>query len=315
MQPKLSQWQSLLRVWGLRHLQVAMGSLGRLVATPFASLMTSAVLAIALALPTVLHVALNNAEQVSGQWQQSAQISVFLRLDAQLTQAQQLQQALLRRSEIAEVALIDREQALAEFRELSGFGAALDYLQQNPLPYVLLVQPVLSMQQPLALQTLMQSIEQEPGVDIVQLDMQWLQRLYSIMAFMQRSVWAIGVLLAAGVLLIMVNTIRLAILNRRDEIEITKLVGGTDAFVRRPFLYTGVWYGVAGGFFACIFVYLTLWWLHGPIQRLAGLYNSGFQVQGLLLSDALSVILVGAGLGWIGAWLAVNRHLSEIQPR
>jgi cell division transport system permease protein len=147
------------------------------------------------------------------------------------------------------------------------------------------------------------------------LDMAWLQRLNSLMKLSRRLVMAVSGLLLLGVVLILGNTIRLAIESRREEIVIVKLVGGSNAFVRRPFLYTGLWYGVGGGVVAAILVALGLWFLQQPVGDLARLYQSSFELNGLGLMEALNLVIIGGILGLTGAWLAVARHLVAIEPR
>jgi cell division transport system permease protein len=142
----------------------------------------------------------------------------------------------------------------------------------------------------------------------------WVKRLYQFMELGQRLVWALATLLGLAVLLIIGNTIRLSIESRRDEILVVKLVGGTDAFVRRPFLYTGIWFGLGGGIIAWLLLSMGLYWLSGPVETLISLYGSDFVLQGLSLSDSLMLIFDGVILGWLGAWLAVSRHLTKIKP-
>jgi cell division transport system permease protein len=154
-----------------------------------------------------------------------------------------------------------------------------------------------------------------PQIDQAVLDLEWVQRLYSMMALGKRLVIALAALLALGVLLVVGNTIRLAIESRRDEIVIVKLVGGTNAFVRRPFLYTGLWYGLGGGILAWLIIGFGLFWLSSPVAELAGLYRSQFELQGLGIGDSLMMWLCGGLLGLAGAWLAVSRHLGAIEPR
>ncbi|HKJ77643.1 MAG TPA: permease-like cell division protein FtsX, partial [Gammaproteobacteria bacterium] len=216
--------------------------------------------------------------------------------------------------DIAEVRYISAEQALAEFRQLSGFGDALDALQANPLPPVLVVRPGPAINGPDAVGGLVKRLRQRPDVDMAQLDMQWVKRLYALMEIGQRGVWVLGALLALAVLLVVGNTIRLAIQNRRDEIVVVKLVGGTDAFIRRPFLYSGAWYGLLGGVIAFALVQGALGVLSSPVHHLAGLYHSGFRLDGLGVATTAYLLLSGTLLGLIGSWLAVGRHLREIEP-
>ncbi|NOZ38304.1 MAG: cell division protein FtsX [Gammaproteobacteria bacterium] len=276
--------------------------------------MTAAVIGIALALPTGLHVLLQNAQQISGSWDGSAQISLFLKKSVSHRQALRLARQLRKRDEIAKVSYISREQALQEFQQQSGFGDALKALTKNPLPSVLIVQPALAHSQPEQTAVLLEQLRRDIRVDVAQLDMQWLKRLYAIMDIVRRGLLVLAGLLALTVLLVVGNTIRLAIQNRRDEIVVIKLIGGTDAFIRRPFLYTGFWYGFFGAILAFIMVYTALLLLSGPVEKLALLYHNSFELSRLDLDTTLILLISGVMLGLVGSWLAVGRHLREIEP-
>ncbi len=299
----------------LRHHRIsAADSLQRVLDRPFSSLMTFLVIGIALALPVGLNVALDNAADVSASWESPTQISVFLRDDVDEKAAKSLAKAIGERGDVANVSLVSREQALAEFGELSGFADVLDDLEENPLPNLLLVTPLATLD-PAGVQALRKALGDEKPVAEAVLDMQWLQRLNSLMELGRHLVLAVGALLLMGVVLILGNTIRLAIENRRDEIVIVKLVGGSNAFVRRPFLYTGLWYGVGGGLVAGLVVSAALWYLQGPVGELARLYQSSFTLRGPGVMGVLNLVILGGMLGLAGAWLAVSRHLSAIEPR
>ncbi len=286
----------------------------RLLKTPLQSLLTWLVVAIALALPTVLYIGLENVQAAGHGWQSSNQISVFIHKRAKPNAVDRLSERLRARAEVEAVEYISPSQALAEFQAYSGFGQVLETLDDNPLPPVLLVKPELN-SSPAQLEQLRQLLLDEPVVDDVRVDMAWVQRLHELMQLGQRLVVALGSLLALGVLLVIGNTVRLAIENRRDEIVIVKLVGGTNAFVRRPFLYTGFWYGVGGGLLALVVVGLGVFWMSGPVARLAALYQSDFVLQGIDSLACVQLVLGAGALGLAGAWLAVGRHLSEIEPR
>ncbi|MBD3618519.1 MAG: cell division protein FtsX [Chromatiales bacterium] len=301
--------------WLISHARSLIFSLGKLYRTPLSSLMTTAVIGIALALPTGLYLMLANLEAISGGWDESAQISLFLEQSVSDEQAIALANTIQRRDDVGNARAIGKAEALAEFRELSGFGAALDALNDNPLPAVVVVQPGLAVKDPLRIQQLVHALEQEQGVERAQLDMQWVQRLYAIMQTAQRGVLVIGIMLGLAVLLVVGNTIRLDIQNRRDEIEVAKLIGATDAFIRRPFLYGGIWYGLIGGLLGLIMVQAALGFLAEPVHRLAGLYGGQFQLMDLGAANAGSVLLIAMALGLGGSWLAVSRHLSDIEPR
>ncbi len=304
-----------LQSWQLHHRGSALDSLQRLLRSPMSSLMTWLVIGIALALPVGLSVALDNARTVSVGWDSPAQISLFLRAEVSMDAAGLMRQRLLERPDVARVRLVSREQALEEFRQLSGFGDVLRNLDDNPLPNLVLVTPLGGDGQAERAAALQAALQEEPGVERAVLDMEWVQRLNALVQLSQRAVAALGAILCLGVLLVIGNTIRLAIENRRQEILVIKLVGGSDAFVRRPFLYTGFWYGLGGALLAWLVVAIALWWLRGPMATLALLYQSDFQLEGLGLLDSLGLLIAGSLLGLFGAWLAVARHLSAVQPR
>lgn len=298
----------------LRHLQVFFYSLGQLTRSPFASFMTSAVIGIALALPTGLHLILQNIQTVSGNMDSAVQISLFLKKSTTDSQAQQLVKQLKGMPQISKIQYISRDQALNEFKRLSGFGDALKALEQNPLPAVIVVQPSLADSNVSATQHLVELLQAKPYVDIAQLDMQWIKRLYSIMDIIRRGVVILTGLLALAVLLVIGNTIRLAIQNRREEIVIIKLIGGTDRFIRRPFLYTGFWYGLFGGFIALALVMSSLLLISGPIEALTQSYDSHFKMQVIDFNSTIWLIGGSILLGLSGSWVAVERHLREIEP-
>lgn len=277
--------------------------------------MTVAVIAIALALPSGLFVLLKNLQIVAGGWDRSAQISLFLKTGTSSQRMHTLAGRLRQRGDIAEVETIAAEQALAEFRAASGFGEALEVLKTNPLPPVIVVIPALARQQPAQVAALVETLAALPEVDQARLDMQWLQRLYALMDMGRRATLAIAAMLGLAVLLVVGNTIRLDIQNRREEIEVTTLVGATNAFIRRPFLYRGFWYGLFGGVLAWLMVRAALMLLNGPAEQLAGLYGSGFELLGLGGAGSLLLLTLAAGLGLLGSWVAVSRHLGKIEPR
>jgi cell division transport system permease protein len=280
----------------------------RVLDSPGSSVLTWLVIGIALALPVGLNVALDNVSQVSAGWDSPAQISLFLQGEVSPDRLRELEGEMGARQDVSKTRVISREEALDEFRTLSGFADVLASLQENPLPDLILVTPDAALDGP-AVSALRVELQGNSDVAEAVLDMEWLQRLNSLM------VLAIGCMLVVGVMLILGNTIRLAIESRRDEIVIVKLVGGSNGFVRRPFLYTGLWYGVGGGVLAALLVSAALWFLEKPISDLAILYESAFQLSGLGVMGSLNLVILGGLLGLAGAWLAVSRHLARIQPR
>ena len=300
--------------WLLRHAQMSLSSLGRLSRNPVSTLMTAAVIGIALALPSGLHLLVANVNQLSSSWDGSASISLFLNQDVTDEQADTVRRQVALRPDVAETRLIDRDQALEEFRRLSGFGEAIELLDHNPLPAVVLVRPHDSVQGADAAAVLAQSLQDYREIDLAQVDLQWVARLAAITRTIERGVVILAAVLAGAVLLIVGNTIRLEIQNRHSEIEIVKLVGGTDAFIRRPFLYEGIWYGLIGAAIGLVLVLVSLYLLDGPVQRLAGLYESDFALAVIDPASLLGILLGGPLLGLAGAWLAVGRHLALVEP-
>lgn len=303
-----------LEVWLARHAQTFLASLGRLAQQPAATAMTMAVVAVALALPLFLNVLLQNTWAATAQWNQAFDLSVYLSKSVGAERAQAIAHLLRARPDVAQVRLISPQEALETFRTASGFGKALDVLVDNPLPTTLVVTPTVVASTPAGTQALQGNIAAMRDVDLVQLDTEWVQRLDAMLEVLRRVVWLTAALLGAGVVIIVGNTIRLDILNRRAEIEVMKLVGATDGFARRPFLYSGLWYGLGGGLGALIVVGVTVAVLTGPVERLAGLYGVHFELRGLGLGAALPVLGIAVGLSWLGSWIAASRHIRAVRP-
>lgn len=295
-----------------RHLEAAQDSLVALLDAPLSTLLTAAVLAIALALPAGLHMVLSDMQRLTGHWQASAGVSVFLNLDTPPAEARLLVAELQQDPRILEAVLTSPEQALEDFRASSGFAEALELLQSNPLPYVITVTPSPEQRTPALMEALADELKARSAVELAQFDLRWLQRFHAMTEVAGRVVRVLALLLSLGVLLVVGNTIRLEIQGRREEIEVCKLVGATNGFIRRPFLYMGAWYGVIGGLLAWLFVALSLWQLSEPVARLAGLYSSDFRLGGTGFLT-FGLLLAGGGLlGLLGAWVAVGRHLDRM---
>jgi cell division transport system permease protein len=294
------------------HVLAMNSAIQRLQRTPVQTIMTIMVIAIALSLPAALQVLIGNAKLLGGGIEDSAQISLFLEDRATSGQAQALQAQLSERADVSRVDFVSREQALAEFQSLSGFSDALNTLGENPLPHVLIIFPQLDGDQAQPLEQLRSELAEQSLVHLAQLDLAWIERLFAIIDILQSSAIFLSLFLAFSVLMVVGNTIRLLSQNYRDEIEVYKLVGATDAFVRRPFVYSGLFYGLVGSVIAVLLVSIAALWVSGPVDHLAALYQSNFHLQGLGLSDLLVIILIGAILGLGGAWAAVNRYLKEL---
>lgn len=295
------------------HRQTFFDGLRQLGRQPLATFMTVAVIGIALALPAGALVLVGNARGLSASWQGTARISLFLKNGLNDSAVQQLADSVRAHDGVAAVQVISAEQALADFQRRSGLNDTLSLLASNPLPAVLVVQPTAAYTAPAAAQQLARAFGALPQVDQVRMDVQWLKRLQAILALLHRGVLIVAVLLAIAVVLIVGNTIRLEIENRRSEIEVSKLLGATDRFVRRPFLYHGAWYGLAGGVLAWILVLIGLTLMGGPVGQLVDLYGSHFSLSGLGASGVLGLLAGGIVLGWLGSWLAVARHLRAIE--
>ncbi len=303
-----------LDTWLLRHAQTALSALGRLWRTPINTLMTTMVIGIALALPSSLHLLIGNMRVLSDAWEGSASVSLFLAESVDEAQAKAVRARIIQRPDVVEARLISRGHALEEFRRLSGFGGAIDLLDHNPLPAVVVVRPHQRIQGAAAVKRMADTLQTYREIDLAQVDLQWVQRLSAITRMIERGVWVLAVLLAVAVLLIVGNTIRLEVQNRRSEIEIVTLVGGTDAFIRRPFLYEGLWYGALGATLGLLLVLVSLYLLNGPVRALAGLYESTFALSMIDLKGLLGLLIGGPLLGLAGAWLAVGRHLARTRP-
>ena len=301
--------------YSARHGHAFFSSLGRLVRNPLGTMLTLIVIALALALPAGLGLFVANARIATGGFTSAVDLSVYMKTDVPIAKAQQLARNARARSEVASVLVIPADKALEEFRNYSGFGAALEALQENPLPHVLHVHPNADSTSPASLETLRQYFIAWPEVDLVQIDTEWVTRFSAILDVLRRVLLIAAAVLGVGVLAVIGNTIRLEILNRRAEIEVTKLVGGSNGFVRRPFLYTGVFYGTGGALLAWGIVTAAVIALAQPVATLAQLYGSRFALEGLKLKEAGVLLAAGALLGWLGAWISAARHLRSIEPR
>ena len=294
-----------------RHAQVALNSLGRLMKDPMASLMTTAVIAIALALPSALYLLTNNLQRLNTHWDGDTTISLFLKQQTSAEQTQNLADQFKQWQEIEAIQMITPDQALEEFRSRSGFGDALDILEENPLPPVIAVKPSMQFSDPGHISQLLEKLKALPDVDIAQLDLQWVKRLNAILELVKQGIGLIAGLLGLAVLLIIGNTIRLEIQSRKDEIRITQLVGATNGFVRRPFLYSGLWYGLIGSLLAWLLIQTAFLVLSNPVKNLAGLYDSAYQLNALSITESFTLFITGSLLGLLGSWIAVGRHLEN----
>jgi len=301
-------------IWLARHAGTSIASFGRLVRHPFSSLMIVLVIAVTLALPAAINLVVKNARSISGGWDNALDFAVFLKQDLPESEAEGLARLIQQRADVDSVEFISAAQALAEFKEQSGFGRALDQLPDNPLPHTLVVRPSLGNTGP-SMVLLQEELENLPETEHVQVDTEWVQRFHAILDIVRQAVAIGAALLGIAIVVIIGNTIRLDIENRRNEIEVTKLIGATNAFVRRPFLWTGFWYGLFGGLMALALVYYGLFLLQGPVARLAGLYQSNIAIAAMSLAEAAAIVGIGVFLGLFGSWFTAARHMRRIEPR
>ncbi len=297
-----------LHAWREQHVYSLVSSLGRCLQRPIATLLTVGVMAVAIALPLGLALALANVERLSGSVRESREVSAFLKLGINPGQAQQLADELGKRPDVAIVTLKTPAQGLQEFRRMSELTGALELLDGNPLPTVLVLQPRDDGA------ALAQSLRQRPEVALVQHDAVWRQRLTAWLDLGQRLLWVVGSLLGLGVLLVVGNTIRLEFGARRDEIEVMQQLGATDGFIRRPFIYLGLWYGLAAGALATALLFGAVAALQPALTALTQSYGSAFRLDGADFRGALAILAAGALLGWAGAWLASGHHLRQTRP-
>lgn len=298
----------------LRHFQTFFYSLGQLWAHPVATLLTLAVLGITLALPTGLFILIENAQRASGAVDDSARISVFLKKSVSENNARKLAREFEKNTNIERTDFISADDAFAEFKKYSGFGEAIKAMNKNPLPAVIIVTPTQSASSPESLEDLLETLKDHKQVELAQLDLEWVKRLSAFLDIAQRGVWILALLLGLGVILTIGNTIRLVVSTRRAEIEITKLVGGTNAFIRRPFLYSGLIQGFLGACCAWLLVQGSLLVIAEPVSQLTRLYSSNLEITSLSGLQTGQLLLIGACLGWLGSRLAVGKHLREINP-
>ncbi|WP_448212360.1 permease-like cell division protein FtsX [Colwellia sp. MEBiC06753] len=310
---KVSLKQRLISL-PIRHLQQAIGSLGDLWRTPFTTLMTLLVLGISLTLPATLHLFVKNANNVINQWDSASEITLFLKLSVDDKAAKNFVSRIELYPEVESVTYISSDQALTDFKKNSGFGDALAYLSSNPLPATVLVTPTKRAGQSHAARDLLAKLEKEREVDQGKLDLEWLTRLEAMAKLIEDIVLSVALLLCLSVVLIIGNTIRLAILSQKDAIAVMKLVGATDSFIQRPFMYAGFWYGILGGLFANIAIFTLAHYLSIAMTELTNLYHSSFALETLSFKENITLILSAISLGLAGSYLSVRQHIKAIEP-
>jgi len=305
----------LFQAYLLNHAHGLFSSLGRLTRTPFTSAMTVLVLAIAVALASSFYIVVANVQQLTGNLESSNQMSLFLHEGITDAAGQKLLEQLRQNPSVAEVKYISKKQALEEFKANSGFSDALNALERNPLPSVIQVLPKNALEHSDDIEKLMADFKQLPQVEFVQVDMQWVARLQTIMLIASRGVLLVSLLLGFAVTFITGNTIRLELQNRQDEVFISKLVGATHAFIQRPFLYTGFWLGFISGFLGWLIVTVMLLILESPVEKLSTLYNSSFELLFLSFSEFFLLLTISASLAVLGSWAVLHYQLRQLKPQ
>jgi cell division transport system permease protein len=297
----------------LHHMQSLVFSLGKIYKTPTTTIMTVAVIGITLSLPGGFYLFLKNIDAVSGDFRSSNQIVLYLDIALDEKKARALERQVADMPDVVETEFVSKQNSLEKFRQTSGFGKSIDTLSSNPLPHTIIVEPV-SSADTFAVKNLLNLLQTLPGVEIAKLDTEWLERLYTILEIAKRSVAIITILFGFAVLLIIGNTIRLDIQNRYQEIIVTKLIGATNAFIRRPFLYGGLWYGLLGGLISWLIVEIGYLAISGPLERLNLLYQTDLVLITFTFQDFIILISSSTLLGLTGSWIAVARHLNQIEP-
>lgn len=296
------------------HKKVAVTTLSSLLKQPFTTLFTCFVIGIALVLPALFSVLLANVERINEHWDGSPQITLLLKKGLPSIDAGVLARDIGKKNSVNSSTFIDSEVALEDFKTRFEFTDAIEFLNSNPLPHAIIVRLSPSLTSISDIEQMRDSLLKLPEVESALLDAAWVQRLQSITSLIERAVWIIAVILSLTVILVLGNTIRLAIENRKEEIIVVKLVGGTDSFVRRPFLYMGVLLGFGSSLIAWCFIHWVIYLLNEPIISLAASYKLEFSLSGLTFVSTLFLLIFGLSLGWLSAWLAVRKHLDEIEP-
>lgn len=298
-----------MRSWLAQH-RAAFGlTLGRMAGTPFATLLTVLVIGVALALPASLYLALANLANLAVRVSGTPEITLFLADTVDAAQARELEATLKKRPDLKSVRFVGRDQALKDLSSRSGAGDAVAALGRNPLPdaFVLTAKETA----PAALEAIRAETAQLAGVASAKLDAAWAQRLSALLALGHDFVVLLAALLGTALVAVSFNTIRLQVMAQRDEIEVSRLLGATDAFVRRPYLYLGTLQGLIGALVALGVLAVALLFLRARVDTVAQAYGSAFQLRGLAWADAGLILALSAALGWLGAWLASAQHLRR----
>lgn len=297
--------------WVQHHAECAKKSLSRLLANPFSFVITILMISIAFTIPAAIYVLFNSAQTLATSWGNEKQITLFLRNEVSLQTANVLRDKLVKRIDIETVSVISKDEALQEFKQQSNLGTIADSLPSNPIPHIVIATPSKSVTELSALEQLRNELQGLEQVEIVQFDLVWIQRLQSMLEILFRVLWIITIMLSAAVGLIIANVIRWEVASRHDELEIIRLVGGTDAYVRRPFLYSGFWLGLLGAGMAILIVKISGLIIGSSVQKLMAVYESNIQLASLPAGMVVLILVLGGLFGTGGAWIAVRQRLRS----
>lgn len=311
--PQKNHRTNALSIWLNQQKHAIQFSLQRLWFNPASAWITLVAIAIALSLPTSLHVLLKNLQTLTDDKREVPTITLFLKENVSEQQAKDRAELMSELEEVSDVRVVTRDEAIADFRQITGFAETLETLGENPLPHVLILTPKLNLlgESDADLQEFSRKLKAYPEIDSVQIDVEWIQRLRAMLRIADRIVMVVSVLLGMTVLLVIGNTIRLDIENRKEEIRVTRLIGATNSYIRRPFIYGGIWLGLFGGVISLVIVHIALLFMVSPVNKLATLYGSNFSLSGVDVLMTLKILLVSTLLGLIGAWIAVGRYLWQ----
>ncbi|MBA2710986.1 MAG: cell division protein FtsX [Tatlockia sp.] len=296
------------------HLQAASNSLIHLSLRPIATMMTIVVIAISVTLPALFWVFTDNLDELTQSWQRHGHISLYLKPSLSAAEEESFLAKVRSTEGVGEVSLKSRTDGLSELQKQEGMQDIMRYLPENPLPEMIELIPLLTVNTPAKMQELYERLKAYPEVEQAKLDLEWINRLHAILSFVSKTAHALMVLLASAVVLVIANTLRLAMHNRHEEIQILKLVGATDPYIARPFLYSGIWYSLGGAILAVLIVNIFMLSLSFAVKQLASAYQMNYPITGLTVKQAYFIVFISIFLGWLGARLSVNKQLASIEP-